>query len=159
MTNINSEEPHIHWGFLNFKDRVVLDLGCARFYSSISTAQWFINGGAKQVAGVDLSIENISNPRLELIALQISNRADLQDLISRVKPEVIKCDIEKAEIHFHGIPPNEMSSVVEMAVEYHDPVTRAVTETMLKEWGFKNITLYSLMGESTDRIGVFHAVR
>lgn len=38
---ITSEEPGNHWGFINFKDKIVLDLGCGKFHSTISTYDWF----------------------------------------------------------------------------------------------------------------------
>ena len=51
---ITSAEPDNHWGFINFKDKIVLDLGCGKFHSTISTYDLFLQNGAKQVIGVGL---------------------------------------------------------------------------------------------------------
>ena len=32
MMYITSEEPINHWGFIDFKDKIVLDLGCGKFH-------------------------------------------------------------------------------------------------------------------------------
>lgn len=152
-----SEEPIKHWGFLNFKDKIVLDLGCGKFYSSISTAQWFLDGGAKKVIGIDLGKEPIEDERLEAFAMPINDKLGLEFLIRKYKPQIIKCDIEGAEIHFDEIEKEDMDSVEEFAVEYHDGETKRVVEKMIKEWGFNNFELYGLGNEDINRIGVYWA--
>jgi SAM-dependent methyltransferase len=155
MKKITSEEPKEHWSFLNSKDKIVLDLGCGKFYSSISTAQWFLNEGANKVIGVDLKEEPIDDPKFVPYAKAISSKEDLEYFFYYM-PEVIKCDIEGAEKYFKDID-QLPSSVTQFAVEYHDNETKNICQDRLNRWGFKNIELYQLFNENTNRIGVFHA--
>jgi len=156
---ITTEEPNEHWGFLSPNDKIVLDLGCNEFYSSISTAQWFLDNGAKKVIGIDLSVNQINDDRFEPISMSINDKLGLEFLITKYKPQIIKCDIEGSEDNFDGIDSIDMLSVLEFAVEYHDMNTKKICETKIKEWGFKNIELYQLFNEDINRIGVFHAWR
>ncbi len=154
MKKITSEEPIEHWPFLKAKDKIVLDLGCGKFYSSISTAQWFLDEGAKQVIAVDLGKEPIEDQRLIPYAIAISKKEDLEYFL-KYNPDIIKCDIEGAERYFQDIP--ALPTVTQIAIEYHDEITNNICITKLKEWGFTNIEQYQLFNESVDRIGVYHA--
>lgn len=155
MKKIQSEEPIEHWSFLNSKNKIVLDLGCGKFYSSISTAQWFLDEGANKVIGVDLSKEAIEDEKFIPYAKAINSAEDLQYFLQYM-PEVIKCDIEGAEKYFKDI--SELPySVKEIAIEYHDADTKNICEEQFKIWGFTNIELYQLFNENTNRIGVYHA--
>jgi len=155
MKRINSEEPNIHWPFLDIKGKRVLDLGCGKFWSSISTAEWMINNGARVVVGVDLSDIDIDSPKFTMIVKRISSKEELEDLFLRYVPEVIKCDIEGAEIYLDGIVlPVETK---QFAVEYHDAATKAVCEKMIKQWEFPNVEYYQLFTEDINRIGVINA--
>jgi SAM-dependent methyltransferase len=157
MNRITTEEPNVHWEFLDIKGKRVLDLGCGKFWSSISTAEWMINCGARIVIGIDLSDIGLNSNKFTMIVEQIRSKEQLENLFVTYLPEVIKCDIEGAEIYLDGIAlPNETK---QFAVEYHDATTKAVCEKMIKEWGFKNVTYYQLFTEDINRIGVINAVR
>lgn len=155
VTKITSEEPEIHWPFLNVKDKIVLDLGCGLFYSKISTADWFVQQGAKQVIGVDLG--NDSPKHFIYHQLAISSSIDILDLLNKYTPDVIKCDIEGAERYFEDISANDMESVKQFAVEYHDNSLKMLMEQKMKEWGFENLKTYQLFDEDINRIGVFYS--
>lgn len=152
---ISSEEPKEHWSFLSSEGKIVLDLGCGKFYSSISTAQWFLNEGAAKIIGVDLSKEPIEDQRFKPYAKAISSKEDIEYFLYYT-PEIIKCDIEGAEKYFKDIN-NLPSSVREFAVEYHDAETKSIFEDRFEKWGFKHVELYQLFNENTDRIGVYYA--
>jgi hypothetical protein len=154
IKKITSEEPKDHWMFLNAKGKIVLDLGCGKFYSSISTAQWFLNEEANIVIGVDLGKEDIQDDRFINYAKAINSTSDIQFFLN-FKPDLIKCDIEGAEKYFKDI--KLPSSVNQIGVEYHDAETKQVCEDLFKKWGFDNVELYQLFNESTDRIGVYNA--
>ena len=100
---IGSEEPIDHWGFLDVKDKVILDLGCSPFHSSISTPQYFIEKGASKVIGIDLGYMQWTNDKLIMIPMTIQNTKQIQDLLAIYKPDIIKADIEGAEFVFGGI--------------------------------------------------------
>lgn len=152
---INSEEPKEHWSFLKPQGKIVLDLGCGKFYSSISTAQWFLDEGAAKVIGVDISKEPIEDQRFTPYAKPINSKKDLEYFLYYT-PDIIKCDIEGAEKYFEEI--NALPSCVrQFAVEYHDAETKRICESCFEKWGFTNVELYQLFNENTDRIGVYHA--
>lgn len=158
MKNINTEEPDVHWGFLDIKDKIVLDLGCGKWWSSISTAEWFLNEGAKQVIGVDLSPMSIDRYNFIMKAERIDSSEQLQTLIDEYNPDIIKCDIEGAESYFDNID-SLPEKVKQFAVEYHDNNTKLICEKAIKRWNFENVEIYSLLGYGTERIGVINAWR
>ena len=155
MKKITSEEPSIHWPFLNVKNKKVLDLGCGQFYSSVSTAEWFLNKGADKVIGVDLSDISLFNDNFTMIGMRINSSDQLKSLIDTYLPDVIKCDIEGAEEYFNEI--SLSSSVKQFAVEYHDNNTKLICERAIEDWGFENVETYQLFNEDINRIGVIHA--
>lgn len=152
---IISEEPINHWWFLSPKDKRVLDLGCGKFYSTISTAEWFLLQRAKLVIGVDLGKEIIDNIKLISYAKQIRSSEDLEYFL-KYDPEIIKCDIEGAEIYFNEIS-KMPDSVNEIGIEYHDKLTKEMCERKFIEWGFNIVNQYQLFEEDINRIGVYHA--
>jgi hypothetical protein len=155
IEKINSEEPAEHWSFLDVKNKIVLDLGCGKFYSSISTAQWFLDKEAKLVIAVDLQKEPINDERLIPYAVAISKKEDLEYFL-KYNPEIIKCDIEGAEKFFNEII-QLPDSVTNFAVEYHDNDLKIICENAIKRWGFENTKIYQLFNENIDRVGVLHA--
>ena len=93
MKHITSEEPDNHWGFINFKDKIVLDLGCGKFHSTISTYDWFLQNGAKQVIGVDLGNETSEDINFIYSGGEVNSKERLLKLINEYNPEIIKSDI------------------------------------------------------------------
>jgi hypothetical protein len=153
---ITSEEPNIHWGFLNVQGRTVLDLGSSKFAATKSTPEYFIEQGATKVVGIDIGLDTeYQNPSFTMLPMYIGSKEQLQDLINEHQPEVIKADIEGAEVHFKEIA--SIPSVVEIAIEYHDNDLKNLIESKLSEWGFSNCDLYQLFDIETERMGVLHA--
>jgi hypothetical protein len=152
---ITSEEPEIHWPFLKVKDKVVLDLGCGIFYSQQATPDWFVNEGASKVIGVDLGNDKPSH--FTYHKKPINSKTDLLDLLHEYKPDVIKCDIEGAEVYFSDISADDMKSVTQFAVEYHDNDLKLLMDKKIKDWGFENSDTHQLFDEDIDRIGVIYA--
>jgi SAM-dependent methyltransferase len=155
MFKINSEEPKEHWSFLDIPGKIVLDLGCGKFYSSLSTAQWFLDEGAAKVIGVDISKEEIDDPKYVGYGKPITSKEDLEYFLHYM-PEIIKCDIEGAEKYFNKIK-QLPTSVKQFAVEYHDNDLKTICENAIIRWGFEHMTVYQLFNENTDRVGVLHA--
>lgn len=152
---IISEEPNLHWNFLNFNEQIVLDLGCGKFYSSISTAEWFVENGAGLVVGVDLSDIGYQSDRFIMKVMNIDSTQKIKSLIDLYYPSVLKIDIEGAEIYLYDIP--HLASVNQIGIEYHNEYLKELCERKFIDWGFKNTKLYQLFDESTDRIGVYYA--
>lgn len=170
MKNIATENPKEHWGFLYVENKTVLDMGCS-FYEAnfnpgmLSSAEWFVENKAAKVIGFDgdpgevkkYNIVYKNNPKYNVFELYLNNETQIRDLLKmNPTPQVIKCDIEGAEINFINITKEEMENVEEIAFEYHDISTREMCETKLKEWGFDFIEQYSLLDRSPEHQGVYH---
>ena len=168
MKNIPTEDPKHHWSFLNVKDKLVLDMGCS-FYEAyynpgmLSSAEWFIENGATQVIGFDGDPEEVTkynivyknDPRYEIFQLWLDTPDHIKKLLE-FNPQVIKCDIEGAEINFLPITKEEMDCVEEIAFEYHDIATREMCEKKLPEWGFDYIEQFSILDRHPDNQGVYY---
>lgn len=153
---INSEEPEIHWRFLQPRNKIVLDLGCTQFFlADKSTPQWFIEQGAKYVFGVDGQREVFEHPRFTMDVKMIDSAEKLINLINATCPNIIKADIEGAEEYFADVV--ALPYTQEIAIEYHDAATKAIVEQSISRWGFKNQNIYQLFELSTDEFGVIHA--
>ena len=168
MKNIPTEDPKHHWSFLNVKDKLVLDMGCS-FYEAyyhpgmLSSAEWFIENGAVQVIGFDgdpaevekYNVVYKNDPRYEVFELWLDSTDHIKKLLE-FKPQIIKCDIEGAEINFMPITKEEMDCVEEIAFEYHDVATREMCEKKLPEWGFDYIEQFSILDRHPDNQGVYY---
>jgi len=156
MKKITSEEPIDHWGFLNVKDKVVLDLGCGIFHSTISTFEWFLKQGATQVIGVDLGNENSENENFKYYSLCIDNDDKIKSLL--MQPiDVIKADIEGAEKYFKTITKDDLGKVAELAIEYHDEEMKDLVLSKIAEWAFGIVDTYQLFDIDINKMGVIHA--
>ena len=155
MKYITSEEPDNHWGFINFNDKIILDLGCGKFHSSISTYDWFLQNGAKQVIGVDLGNEISENINFIYSKGAINSTERLIDLINKYNPQIIKSDIEGAEIHFKDI--DSLSNIEEVAIEYHSADLKNMLIDKFHIWEFNCIEEIKLMDCNINEQGVLHA--
>lgn len=157
IKTILSEEPDIHWNFLHPKDKLVLDLGCDKFLSSKHSAQWFVEQGATYVLGVDLHHIGYDHPRFTMDVKNIDCPEKINSLLKGFKPDILKVDIEKAEVHFKDIV--KMPSVEELAIEYHTVELKKLMEEMIDAWGFKNVETYQLFDLDVEEQGVLYAHR
>ena len=80
-------------------------------------------------------------------------------MLNKYTPDVIKCDIEGAEEHFKDISSNDIESVKQVAVEYHNNDLKLLIEQKIKDWGFKNSEIYQLFDEDINRLGVIYAYK
>jgi len=158
MKQITSEEPIDHWGFLNIENKIILDLGCGLFHSTISTPEWFIKNGAQKVIGIDLGNE-IEYDNFIYHAIAIDKAQQIKGLIETYKPHIIKADIEGAEIHFNEITLSDLGKVSEIAIEYHNNELKELILNKLSEWSFEIVDIYQLFDIEIERMGVIHAVK
>jgi hypothetical protein len=158
MKQITSEEPIDHWGFLNIENKIILDLGCGLFHSTISTPEWFIKNGAQKVIGIDLGNE-IEYDNFIYHAIAIDKPQQIKGLIETYKPHIIKADIEGAEIHFNEITLSDLGRVSEIAIEYHNNELKELILNKLSEWEFEIVDIYQLFDIEIERMGVIHAVK
>lgn len=156
MKKITSEEPVDHWGFLNVKDKVVLDLGCSKFHSTIPTYEWFLQQEASKVIGIDLGEEQ-SNENFTFYRLCIDSDEKIKNLLQEHPIDVIKADIEGAEKYFKNITQEDFKDVTELAIEYHDEEMKELVLSKLAEWAFGIVDTYQLFDIDIARMGVIHA--
>jgi predicted RNA methylase len=153
-TIIKSEEPIDHWGFLDIKGKTILDLGCGKFSSTISTADWFLLNGASKVIGVDMG-SNEYLDAVHYIQMCIDSKEKLQNLIRDFEPQIIKADIEGAEIHFKEL--SSLGNTIELAVEYHSSELKETMLEVVERHGFTIQNIYQLNDIDLGRMGVIHA--
>jgi hypothetical protein len=119
-----------HWGFTDFKNKVILDLGAD--YGS--TAYYFLNKGALKVIAVEgdkylaerLKLNFKDDPRVVPIYLEIKSGKDIEELIDMYHPDIVKVDIEGAEINILSV---NIRKVKEWLIETHtDEIYNALAE-------------------------------
>jgi len=143
---ILSEKSEHHWPFLNTEGSILLDIGCGRHDTPDlpDTSPVFLGRLAERVISVDASqteidffnSSDLDKNKFIFICKRIGSKEDILSLIREYNPTVIKCDIEEHEINFYEITNDEMSSVNEIAIEYHTfDILERIKNKMI-EWGF-----------------------
>ena len=169
IEKIISENPENHWRFLNPNGKIVMDMGCSFWDSTwnegwLSSSEYFVSKGARKLIGFDCALHDIEkyhelygdDPKWHIFHLCVNADVQIEDLLSYYKPQVIKCDIEGAEIHFSEITKEMMEGVDEIAIEYHNVPTRVMCEQKMVEWGFPNYQFYQLGDYDINQVGVWH---
>jgi hypothetical protein len=164
MADIQTENPHDHWGFLEIKDNVVLDLGCGRtFNQTPTTPEYFLQQGAKQVIGVEMwpnevewFIELIKDERVFFNVDKVDYWQKLKFYLKFCNINIIKCDIEGDEKMFERANSEDLVNVKEIAFEYHNPDMKKLIKNNYESWGFKDIKIMSMNGFNADDQGVIH---
>jgi hypothetical protein len=172
IEKITSENPEIHWRFLNCENKIVMDMGCSFWDSTwhddwLSSSEYFVSKGASKLIGFDCAAHDIEKyhqlygnaGKYYTFQLCVNANEQIEDLLEHYKPQVIKCDIEGAEIHFQNVTKEMIEFVDEIAIEYHNDPTRILCEQKMVEWGFTNHQLYQLGNEDINRVGVWHLWR
>jgi hypothetical protein len=140
-----------HWGVIECRDKVVLDLGAD--YGS--TAKFFLEKGAKMVIAVEgderLAHKLRKNSErvkgIIAVGLRIACAKDIENLILEFKPDVVKVDIEGAEVFLKGVDSHIFSLVNEYAVETHDKEIYDLVIAKFREENYSYL-ISSCFGES-----------
>lgn len=149
---ITTENPEVHWGFANVKDRVVLDLGCGKVWNTDrirssdghlhwpDTPEFFLKRGAKKVIGIDSRPYEIARYKDEYFYTKensffeigmIQTGSAIEWYIDKHKPDCVKCDIEHYEKVLCDVDDRHLGSVKEWYVECHtDELFHLVTKKM-----------------------------
>lgn len=163
---VHSENPLEHWSDIeNLEGKIVLDLGCGWINQGhASTPEYFISRGASKIVGVDISCGEINKlneiyPTHTFICKGVNNAEDLSTLISEYRPQVIKMDIEGAEVHLKEVPKEVFESVEEFAIEFHNPECKKVVIEKFEELGFEITALNNFGYFCTDPeiMGIIHS--
>ena len=157
-----TEEPQEHWEYVEADGKRVLDLGCGFFGGAHphSTPEFFLERGAVSVVGVDMTLDNlqhITDPNIALIQLRIDSPEEIEALIKRFEPEVIKCDIEGGEMHLFAMSEGVFNSVEQYAVEVHTEEMFDAAWLVFRSRGYKVKTVVDLLHAAPCK--VIHAHR
>jgi len=134
---------------------------------------WMAIKGAEKVIGIDAEAPEIEffNKLNQLITSHplateklrklftfehqpITSPEILKMLLKKYDPQVIKCDIERAEEHFDSFNAEDLSNVEQFAVEYHAHDIRDNFLKKFSEWGF-TVSAHGIMW--VDGFGVLFA--
>ena len=165
---IMSENPLEHWSDItDVQGKVVLDFGCGWLFQPFQcTPEYFIERGASLVVGVDVACSEIEKlleryPTHLFFCHSLATIGDLTYYIDLVKPQVIKMDIEGVESVLKDITAEQMASVEEVAIEYHNPECKKIVTNKLTELGFTIFAInpFGWYVTNPEIMGVLHAKR
>ena len=151
-----------HWGYTNFEDKTVLDLGAD--YGS--TTSWLFQKGAKKIIAVecdrerfDKLLQNYGDDK-DVVCLRekILSGIQIVKLVDTYKPDLVKMDIEGDEINLLDVNKNEILSVKELLIEYHGKDVLEKLSIFLTRIGF-NVKPCWINPWESGTCGVIYAVR
>ena len=124
VSSVYVEDYEFQYGQVNYKNKVVLDVGA----DIGSTAFFFLEKGAELVVAVEgsakcfrrLKVNAKVSPKVVPVQCFIDNPAQIEDLILRWKPDIVKMDIEGSEIHLFQAVDRVFGSVQEYLIEVHN---------------------------------------
>lgn len=164
IKTIEDESPVDHWGMLNVRNKIVLDLGCGRMWDiRPTTPEFFLNQGASKVIGVEMwdneriwYKENVQDDRLTVFTDKVTTPEALRSLIQTHNPEVIKCDIEGDEAILMDFNSDDFKDIDEIAAEYHNVEMKSMFLDKYLFWGFRSVEMFALNGFDFEQQGVIY---
>lgn len=131
----DSENPQLHWKYIECKDQVAIDLGCGRWehveyrdQSWPTTPEYLLQLGACKVYAFDIDAKeiewyknNLCTRYSNLVAFtsNINSINTIRDIYQQCKPDVVKCDIEGNEKFLLELTDEEFIRVNFYAIETH----------------------------------------
>ena len=139
------EDYRQDYGHTTYDGKVVLDLGADHG----STADHFLRHGARRVIAVegDPSLFHAlqANARdiggIIPVYLWITDPSQLVPLLRDGRPDVVKCDIEFAEIHLFNVPDAIFARVPEYLIEVHSDALLHMLEAKCARCGFEIVSI------------------
>ena len=166
--NETYSDYEINYGTINYRDKIVLDLGADRG----STASFFLAKGARKVIAVEGNRVLARELRAECekpqwkdlivpIELWIDEPADIENLITTYKPDVVKSDIEHWEILFLDCKPDVLRNVREYVMEIHEQEKQRKLVQWFTSIGYESILIRSydwthVSGYVRNRISLYY---
>lgn len=134
MKQINSEDPVLHWEYVNVKDKIVLDLGCGDFGNAgnlpySTSLEYFLIKEAAFVLGVDMLTSDINviksfeskYSNFSAINAMVHSPEQIKDLIVNNNIQIVKCDIEGSEAALFDLDDEFFVLIEEYYIETHTP--------------------------------------
>jgi SAM-dependent methyltransferase len=165
-SEITSENPEIHWGFLPTENETILDLGCGINNNEfIPTPMYWNQKGAKNIIGVDSSEQSYQWFKQNFNVKNFINVMDYVDRIEKFelyigyyKPTVIKIDVEGSEIYLNALKPEFLEGVKHIGIEYHNLSCLLSCERLLSDNGY-TLEYHKFTHLDIDYQGVLHAYK
>lgn len=145
--DVNTEDPREHWKYLSvLPNDVAIDFGCGRWEdveprdpSWPTTPEYIKSLGARRVFAFDYNPEEIRwfNNRFQydssyvFSCTDLSNHKVMEEIFRNVKPNVVKCDIEKNEMHLLNVHEDLFKTVKSYGIETH---RRWIFEAFMNEF-------------------------
>lgn len=163
---ITSESPDIHWGFLDIKDKVVLDLGCGINSEFMPTPVYFLQERkAAKVIGVDGNSQSYEWFKQNYNVQHFIPHMDMVDrhekfimFMDYYKPQVMKIDVEGSEILMNAIEYHHFDGIDEIACEYHN-LSALISMEHIFENNDYTINYYKFDHIDIDYQGVIHGIK
>ena len=128
------------YGMVDYKNKTVLDIGAANG----DTAEFFLLRGAKNIIAVEgldsrfLSLQQNVKACSRILPLHmwLSMKEQYEDLIQVYRPEIVKVDVEGAEITLFDIDNKIWRIIPEFIIEVHsdDLLSRMLTKCKVNSY-------------------------
>jgi len=137
----NNEDFETQYGNVDYRDKIVMDIGA----EIGTTAYFFLTKGAREVIAVEgyepyfkELVKNIDRDnRVKPIKLWITSENDFEKLIEKHNPDIVKVDIEGAEISLIKVSPEVLSKPSVWIIETHSLETKDVLISKFLNAGYK----------------------
>ena len=153
------ENPDLHWEFIKCDGVVAVDLGCGRWEKVEfrdqkwrTTPEYLIHKGASHVYAYDINAKEIEwfkenvTPKMNVtpVCEGVRSVADVRRIYASRQPKMVKCDIERGEVHILELTDEEFLSVDFYAVETHTDKLFASFRDRFIKLGYKIIAVIIL---------------
>jgi hypothetical protein len=158
IEEVDSENPVLHWKYIECNQKIVVDLGCGRWghiehrdQSWPTTPQYLADLGASKVYCIDIDQKEINwyktnlcdkYSNIEPICMNIDSTKKIKQIYKDFSPNVIKCDIENNEEFLLELTDEEFKSVDFYAIETH---TEDLYQIFLKKFNSLNYKIVGLL--------------
>ena len=137
----NNEDFEAEYGHVDYKDKRVLDIGA----EIGTTAYFFLTKGAREVIAVEgyepyfrELVKNINgDSRVKPVNLWITSEKDFERLVEEHNPDIVKVDIEGAEISLIKVSSEVLSKPSAWIIETHSLETKDAITSKFLNVGYK----------------------
>jgi hypothetical protein len=163
---ISSEAPVDHWGDIDCAGVTVLDLGAGDFgmrheKAYISTVDHWLGLGAAHVVAVDMNLRDLiavgGDDRVTIVADTMFHETQIDALLEKHRPSIVKVDIEGAECLLRDVRRQEFRIAEAWLVETHTDALHDDVMVALDDHGFDVVRVRGHF--ESDRFRVVYASR
>ena len=154
LIDLTQENFENHWGYPDFKDKVILDLGA----DMGSTAKCFLAYGAKKaicVEGDSGLFETLKKTHPDAELCFIDSEEKMKSLLTKYDADIVKIDIEHGEKWLLPQTDELIGKFKEWLIEWHTGILRDEIEKKFIKAGFSVVKKFGW----TTEIGVTYMVK